>query len=64
MKGELDGENGSLSFVPAFVHEEDPVIDIKCSSQPSFQGLQAEGDEYGENVADSPYIQAISKTVW
>ena len=64
MKGELDGDNGSLSFVPAFVHEEDAVTDVLCSSQPSFQGLQAGIDEFGEDVAENPYIQAMPKTIW
>ena len=53
-----------MSFVPAFVHEEDDRLDVRCSSQPSFHRLQEEIETYDEDFAENPYIQAIPKDVW
>ena len=58
------GENGSLSFLPAFVHEEDAGSGVSCSSQPSFHVLQEEIGTYDEDFVENPYIQAIPVDAW
>ena len=63
LKADVD-ENGSLSFPPAFVHEEDDRVGVKCSSQPSFHVLQEEIGTYEEDFAENPYIQAIPRDAW